>query len=127
MQYFRKYLHGSAGELAKEKREALPFVYIKKWAKSEQAIAFRLNNKVVQVNFNDRSQLILYSEKDLILYSSSQAKEKLVLDLLSPDIKKNSELSQRLDHAKTLMRKLARATTAQDEQVEPLHVDLLHN
>lgn len=74
MQYFRKYLHGSAGELTKDKREAIPFVYIKRWAKSDQAIAFRLNNKVTQLNFNDKSQLILYAERDVLLYSNSQAK-----------------------------------------------------
>jgi len=54
-----------------------------------------LNNKVVQVNFNDKSQLILYCEKEVLLYSNSQAKEKMVLDIGSPDIKKNSELAQR--------------------------------
>jgi polo-like kinase 1 len=114
MQYFRKYLHGSASEVVREKKESLPFVYIKRWAKSDQAIAFRLNNKVVQVNFNDKSQLILYCEKEVLLYSNSQAKEKLVLDIASPDIKKNNELSQRFEHAKVLMRKLARATTQAD-------------
>lgn len=107
----------------------MPFVYIKRWAKSDQGIAFRLNNKVVQVNFNDKSQLILYTERELILYSNSQAKEKMVVELNSPDIKKNPELSQRIEHAKTLMRKLARTATLPDETTkeEPLHLDLLHN
>jgi polo-like kinase 1 len=115
----------------REKREWLPFVYIKRWAKSDQAIAFRLNNKVVQVNFNDKSQLILYSEKDVLLYSNSQAKEKVVMDIGSPEIRKNAELAQRFDHAKLLMRKLARTGCMQpDEGVRedhPLQVDLLHS
>jgi hypothetical protein len=35
----------------------------------------------------------------------------MVLDIASPDIKKNAELAQRYEHAKVLMRKLARTTT----------------
>jgi hypothetical protein len=50
---------------------------------------------VIQINFNDKSQLIVYTEKDVLLYSNSLAKEKMVLDIQSPDIKKNAELSQR--------------------------------
>lgn len=68
------------------------------------------------MNFNDKSQLILYSEKDVLLYSNSQAKEKIVLDITSPEIKKNNELSQRFEHAKLLMRKLARTGCAQPEE-----------
>lgn len=65
------------------KQESLPFVYIKKWVKTEQGILFRLNNKLVQVNFNDKSQIMIYSEKDMVLYSSPQGKDKQILDLNS--------------------------------------------
>jgi hypothetical protein len=58
--------------------------------KSDQGILFRLNNKIVQVNFNDKSQIILYTDKDLLLYSNAQGKEKQILDIASPDIKKNA-------------------------------------
>ncbi|MCB0368664.1 MAG: hypothetical protein KDD45_04255 [Bdellovibrionales bacterium] len=68
---------------------------MKKWIKSDQAILFRLNNKIVQINFNDKSQLMFYTQKDLLLYSSPQGKDKQVLDLNSPEIKKNSEISKR--------------------------------
>ena len=78
MQYFRKYLQGSTSESSKEKKDNPTVVYIKKWFKSDQAIFFRLSNKVIQVNFNDKSQLIFYTEKDIFLYSNSQAKEKLI-------------------------------------------------
>ncbi len=61
MQYFRKYLQSGGCEGARERREGPPFIYIKKWVKSDQAILFRLNNKIVQINFNDKSQIILYS------------------------------------------------------------------
>ncbi len=73
MQYFLKYLQSSSEE-SREKGGAVPFVYIKKWMKSDQGILFRLNNKIIQVNFNDKSQIILYTDKDLLLYSNAQGK-----------------------------------------------------
>lgn len=73
MQYFRKYLQGSTEGIRQHKDDP-PFVYIKKWAKSDQAVVFRLNNKVIQVNFNDKSQIIIYTDKDIMLYSNGQAK-----------------------------------------------------
>ena len=51
---------------------------------------FRLNNKLVQTNFNDKSQIMLYTQKDILLYSSPQTKDKQIIDLNSPDLKKNS-------------------------------------
>jgi len=31
------------------------YVYVKKWMKTKHAIMFRLSNKIVQVNFTDKS------------------------------------------------------------------------
>ena len=95
MQYFRKYLQTGSGDTAPVKTENIPFVYIKKWVKSDQAIMFRLNNKLIQTNFNDKSQIMLYTQKDILLYSSGQGKDKQIIDLNSPDLKKNSEISRR--------------------------------
>lgn len=51
-----------------------------------------------------------------------------MLDLTSPELKKNAEVAQRLEHTKILMRKLARTNTIADEpREELLQVDLLHN
>jgi len=36
-------------------------VYIKKWMKTKHAIMFRLSNKIVQVDFNDKTKIILSS------------------------------------------------------------------
>jgi len=38
------------------------YVYVKKWIKTKHAILFRLSNRIVQVNFNDNTQIILSSE-----------------------------------------------------------------
>ena len=55
MQYFKKYLNGSnPSEIEHKngnKENCVPFLYIKKWIKTDQGILFRLNNKVIQINF----------------------------------------------------------------------------
>jgi hypothetical protein len=89
MQYFRKYLQSGGSEAPPVRSEGVPFVYIKKWLKTEQAILFRLNNKMIQVNFNDKSQLILYTQKDMMLYSAAQGRDKQILDINSAELKKN--------------------------------------
>jgi polo-like kinase 1 len=73
MQYFRKYLNG--GSSTEEEnlsdingQKKVPFVYIKKWTKTEEGIIFRLNTKLIQVNFNDKTQLMIYGESGLIVY-----------------------------------------------------------
>ena len=119
MQYFRKYLQG--GNESKEKKEGPPFVYVKKWAKSDQAILFRLNNKVVQVNFNDKSQVVFYPEKQLMLYSSS-GKDKVVMELGAPDTKRFPELGQRLEHVKGLLRGMSGGSPREGLRPEGLRV-----
>ena len=68
MQYFSKYLNG----VSCNKEECLKnymFTYVKKWAKSEQGIIFRLSNKVLQINFVDKSQMVIYAQKNVGVYS----------------------------------------------------------
>lgn len=73
----------------------MPLFYVKKWAKSEEAILFRLSNKIVQVNFNDKTQLVLYCDRDLLLYAGHNGKDKQVMSMSSGEYKKNHELMSR--------------------------------
>ena len=70
-------------------------MYIKKWIKNEHGIMFRLNNKLVQTNFNDKSQIILYTQKDILLFSSTHGKDKQIIDLNSTDLLKYPEINRR--------------------------------
>ena len=45
-----------------------PLVYVKKWMKTRHAIMFRLSNKIVQVNFTDKTEIILSSENKMVLF-----------------------------------------------------------
>lgn len=71
MQYFSKYLNGngSSGGLKDESLQNYLFCYVKRWAKSEQGIIFRLSNKVIQVNFVDKSQMVIYAQRNVGVFS----------------------------------------------------------
>lgn len=45
-----------------------PLIYLKKWMKTRHAILFRLSNKIVQVNFTDKTEVILSSELKMLTY-----------------------------------------------------------
>ena len=38
---------------------------------------------------------MLYTQKDLLLYSSPQGKDKQIMDINSPELKKNAEITKR--------------------------------
>ena len=45
-----------------------PIVYVKKWMRTKHAIIFRLSNKIVQVSFQDHTEILLNSESRLVTY-----------------------------------------------------------
>lgn len=69
MQHFRNYLYNdNKGEFEKELVSDPGYCYVKKWMKTKHAIMFRLSNKIVQVNFTDKTEIILSSEQKLVTY-----------------------------------------------------------
>lgn len=94
LQHFRGYLDGSAeGEigvctsnspkitivpkvkrtLTKEQRREGLLIYVKKWMKTKHAILFRLSNRVIQVRFLDKTEILLDSKKNIVTYVNKQA------------------------------------------------------
>ena len=51
----------------------LPIVYVKKWMRTKHAIMFRLSNKIVQVSFQDHTEILLNSESRLVTYVNKKA------------------------------------------------------
>ena len=104
MQYFKKYLNSGVVEKdGKKKSETI--CYVKQWAKSDQGIIFRLSNRIIQINYNDRSQLMLYTQQCVGVYSDGNCSEKIFFDLGEKD-ERNSILSKKIDQMKDLMRVL---------------------
>jgi polo-like kinase 1 len=48
-------------------------VYVKKWMRTKHAIMFRLSNKIVQVNFQDHTEILLNSESRMVTYVNKKA------------------------------------------------------
>ena len=68
MQHFRNYLYADTNKIDLVNDKDSGFCYVKKWMKTKHAIMFRLSNKIVQVNFTDRTEIILSSEQKLVTY-----------------------------------------------------------
>jgi len=55
LQHFRNYLYADTNKIDIVNDKDSGFCYVKKWMKTKHAIMFRLSNKIVQVNFTDRT------------------------------------------------------------------------
>ena len=55
----------------KDKKDK-PFTYVKKWMRTRHAIMFRLSNKIVQVCFQDKTEIILSSESRVVTYANKR-------------------------------------------------------
>jgi len=78
--HFRSYLEGDAKPSEDETpdKRNTPLVYVKKWMKTRHAIMFRLSNKIVQVDFTDKTEIILSSEQKIGHICEQKRRTKLV-------------------------------------------------
>jgi len=77
-------------------------IYVKKWMKTKHAVMFRLSNKVVQVNFTDKTELILSSEKKLVTYVNKKG-ERSQHPLSTAMESSNPEMAKRLKYTKEIL------------------------
>lgn len=77
-------------------------VYVRKWKKTKHAILFRLSNKIVQVIFQDRTEIILASESRIVTYINKK-QEKNIYQLSSALESNNAEMTKRLKYTKELL------------------------
>ena len=87
----------------KKKQEYIAsLVYVKKWMRTKHAILFRLSNKIVQVCFQDKSEIILASDSRMVTYQNRQGIRKtytLQEALESTD----QEMTKRLKYTKDVV------------------------
>lgn len=111
LQHFRSYLEGVRTQPSTpvDNAEPLPaqkkadhLVYLKKWMKTRHAIMFRLSNKIVQVDFQDKTQIILSSESRLVTYVNKKGdkSEYPIATALESD---NAEMAKRLKYTKEIL------------------------
>lgn len=154
LQHFRSYLEGSAKkgeegdtknigtermtkeevkeEVSTEKPEKKVLgedtVYVKKWMRTRHAIMFRLSNKVVQVNFQDHTEIILSSESKVVTYVNKKG-ERLTYPLSTAMESSNMEMAKRLKYTKDILTHMLqsnqtnRAATGSAKPLDPLKKD----
>ena len=79
-----------------------PFTYVKKWMRTRHAIMFRLSNKIVQVCFQDHTEIILSSESRIVTYVNKKG-ERSTYPLSSALENSNYEMTTRLKYTKDLL------------------------
>lgn len=110
LQHFRSYLEGeenkekSTNDLASQNFSAkdLANIYVKKWMRTKHAIMFRLSNKVVQVIFQDQTEIILSSELRVVTYLNKKH-ERLHYPLSTALESSNQEMTKRLKYTKDIL------------------------
>merc|ERR1712232_737783 len=109
LQHFRSYLEGLKTQSTnptegceQHKSGQQPLVYLKKWMKTRHAIMFRLSNKIVQVDFQDKTQIILSSESKLVTYVNKKGEPSQypIATALESD---NAEMAKRLKYTKEIL------------------------
>ena len=116
LQHFRSYLENNTStqqnvevgankdvEMADETtKQGGAFVYVKKWMRTKHAIMFRLSNKIVQVNFQDHTEILLNSESRLVTYVNKKG-ERQTLPLNVALESNNAEMTKRLKYTKDIL------------------------
>ena len=108
LEHFRGYLEGEkrtepvVADSEPPKRKLQDIVYVKKWMRTRHAIMFRLSNKIVQVNFQDHTEIVLSSETRMVTYVDKKG-ERLTYPLASALESANLEMSKRLKYTKDIL------------------------
>jgi polo-like kinase 1 len=98
LQHFRKHL--MIEKMSSD--ESKDLIYIKKWLVTDHAIIFRMSNKVVQVCFLDKSELVLCSESKIVTYVDRSGISS-VYPLSTAMETQNREMAKRLRYTKEIL------------------------
>lgn len=116
LQHFRNYLYNE-NKTENETGNFPPgYVYVKKWMKTKHAIMFRLSNKIVQVNFTDKSEIILSSEQKLVTYIDLKG-QRSEYPLATALDSKNTDMAKRLKYTKEILTHMLNGTNVPQNQL----------
>ncbi|OMJ70144.1 hypothetical protein SteCoe_31942 [Stentor coeruleus] len=79
-----------------------PFVFVKRWLSTSHAVFFRLSNRVVQVAFLDKSELLLCSDKKIVVFvdKKGEVSEHGISNAMESS---NRDLTKRLRYSKEVL------------------------
>lgn len=122
IKYFKSYLAKARGQrdgiqvvgctpfinpqpvLLSEPNMVSDMVYVKRWLLTKQAMIFRLSNKVIQVCFFDRTEVILSPESKVVTYTDIAGRRRTIL--LASAALQSEEIANRLKYTKDILCKL---------------------
>ena len=120
LQHFKNYLDGENNNDKKDEKEESnkddntkkeetekelgekPYTYVKKWMRTRHAIMFRLSNKIVQVCFQDHTEIILSSESRIVTYVNKKG-DRSTYPLSTALENSNFEMTKRLKYTKDIL------------------------
>lgn len=126
LRYFKSYLDGEQNIQKPETPEIKPpvedpnsdskknFAYVKKWMRTKHAIMFRLSNKIVQVCFQDHTEIILSSESRVVTYCNKKG-DRSSYPLSSALESNNYEMTKRLKYTKDILTHMLTGSTQQQK------------
>lgn len=117
LQHFRSYLEGDIKQETglEDENQPLNKVYVKKWMRTRHAIMFRLSNKIVQVNFQDHTEIILSSETRVVTYVNKKG-ERTTYPLATAQESSNHEMTKRLKYTKDILTHMLNAPNKPGEE-----------
>ena len=113
--HFQNYLEGEGNYtdlyISQDKEKKIiedkntPFIYVKKWMRTRDSIIFRLTNKIVQVSFQDKTEIIISRERESKTVTYCNKKGERMTYLLSTALKmQNYEITKRLNYTKNILK-----------------------
>ena len=126
LRYFKSYLDGEQNmqktDIPENKQVEDPnddkskknFAYVKKWMRTKHAIMFRLSNKIVQVCFQDHTEIILSSESRVVTYCNKKG-DRSSYPLSSALESNNYEMTKRLKYTKDILTHMLTGSTQQQK------------
>jgi polo-like kinase 1 len=129
LRYFKSYLDGDQNiqkqdvgenkttpdDLSEDKSKKTNFAYVKKWMRTKHAIMFRLSNKIVQVCFQDHTEIILSSESRVVTYCNKKG-DRSSYPLSSALESNNYEMTKRLKYTKDILTHMLTGSTQQKDK-----------
>ena len=92
-----------------------PYTYVKKWMRTRHAIMFRLSNKIVQVCFQDHTEIILSSESRVVTYANKKG-ERSTYPLATALENTNYEMTKRLKYTKDILTHMLNMNQQRNQQ-----------
>eukprot|EP00605_Chrysophyceae_sp_TOSAG23-4_P002605 GSChrysophyteH1.ASY1.ANO1.2876.1 assembled CDS len=105
LKHFRNYLVDQQKLSAKFDANDADMPFLKKWVRTRHAILFRLSNRIVQVVFFDRSEVLLSSEARVVTYVNKQGmrEDHSLEEVLHAG---RTDIAKRLKYTKDIMYRL---------------------